>query len=140
MYLTAQHVRSPHGIHGINSYIYGHGPLFWLGWPPFLPEDNPGTLYDHDLEIVPPGGNRILAFLDIMTPDSSGTAPKVRSAFDMLMALYPRAGIHFPDGVEVGDAWFRYAAPQPLLAENAELELRTLFEHACRLLQVRAPA
>jgi len=139
MYLAAQHVRSARtGDQGINSYIYGHGPYFWLGWPPFMPEDNPGTLYDQYLEVMPPGGNRILAYLDILAPDAS--ARRVQPAFDTLMALYPHAGAQFPGGVEVGDAWFRYATLDPTNVADAEVELRTLFAHAYRLLQLRAPA
>jgi len=139
MYLTAQRVRAANGHQGVNTFIYRHGPDFWLGWPPFLPEENPGTLFDHQLEVTPPRGNRVLSFLDIMAPDSSATAPRIRTAFDTLMALYPHTGVQFPGGVEVGDAWFRYAAADPIVEQGAEAELLTLFSYALRLLQIRAP-
>jgi hypothetical protein len=132
MYLTAQHVRSPAtGTEGVNAFIYGHGPYQWLGWPPFLPEENPGTLFDREIAVLP-GGNRVLSYLDILTPDTTSPAG-VQNAFDQLMALYPQAGERFPGGVEVGDAWFRFdLAPQ--LVPIAEEELRRLYGHGFRLL------
>lgn len=72
MYLAAQRVRSPAGQEGINAFFYVHGPHAWSGDPPpeVLPENNPGELVAQRLQ-VPPPGNRVRSYLDIVAPDGS---------------------------------------------------------------------
>ena len=76
MYICAQRVERPgesSGEQGINAYYYLHGSSSWQGHPPrqFLPESNPGVLADSLLELMPPGGNRVRSYIDIVAPDGT---------------------------------------------------------------------
>lgn len=75
MYLAAQRVSSSTGQEGINSFFYTHGPYVWVGDPPpeVLPENNPGELVAQRLE-VPPPGNRVRSYLDLVAPEDRSNA------------------------------------------------------------------
>lgn len=70
MYIAAQHVVSPStGAAGVNAFYYRHGPLTWPEAPPrSIPDQNPGTLVRQSIE-VPPPGNSVRSYLDIIAPD-----------------------------------------------------------------------
>ena len=72
MYLVAQRVRRPAtGEEGVNAYFYAHGAYVWQGPPPDgVPERNPGNLMNSNIE-VPPPGNRVRSYLDIVAPDET---------------------------------------------------------------------
>jgi hypothetical protein len=71
MYLTAQRVRSPTGVEGINAFRYVHGAVVWQGLPPSgLPDEDPGTLVAQSIA-VPPPGNRVRSYLDVVAPDGT---------------------------------------------------------------------
>jgi hypothetical protein len=73
MLLTAQRVMSPVSHRqGVNVYQYQHGPYAWERVPnEFLPEANPGELVAQWIHL-PPGGNRVVSFLDVVAPDHIG--------------------------------------------------------------------
>jgi hypothetical protein len=73
MFLTAQRVLSPATRQrGVNVYQYLHGSHPWTRVPDrFLPDVNPGELVAQWIEL-PPGGNRIVSFLDVVAPDHIG--------------------------------------------------------------------
>ncbi len=71
MLLSAQRVRSPHGVLGINRYAYRHGGHPW-SVADLEALEHAASLVSQDLE-VPPGGNEVRSFLDIFAPD--GTSP-----------------------------------------------------------------
>ena len=80
MYLSAQRVRSPAGADGINAFQYLHGQYVWQGLPPQgIPDQNPGTLVTQTLN-VPPPGNRVRSFLDVVAPDDASWS-EIRPAF-----------------------------------------------------------
>lgn len=55
-------------------YQYLHGPYVWHRLPDeFLPERNPGELVAQWIQL-PPGGNRVISFLDVVAPDEMGNA------------------------------------------------------------------
>lgn len=72
MYYCAQRVQSHDGTQGINAFLYLHGSYEWDGRPPLelAPERDPGVLADSTIE-VPPPGNRVRSYLDIVAPDST---------------------------------------------------------------------
>ena len=74
MLLTAQRVISPRSRErGVNVYQYLHGPYAWERVPnEFLPESTPGELVAQWIQL-PPGGNRVVSFLDVVAPDEIGT-------------------------------------------------------------------
>ncbi len=85
MYITAQHVRSPQRIEGINSFFYLHGAYVWTGEPPAgIPDENPGELMWQGLA-VPQGGNRIRSYLDIVAPDETPWT-EIRQRFVMFVS------------------------------------------------------
>jgi hypothetical protein len=68
MYLTAHLIRSNEGAEGINSFIHSHQGMAWPADAALLPEQNPGSIVHADVS-VPPGGNRVRAYLDVLGPD-----------------------------------------------------------------------
>ena len=80
MYLTAQHVRSVLGQEGINAFRYIHGGYVWYGLPPQgIPDQNPGVLVEQIINLPPPG-NVVRSYLDIIAPDEVFW-PEIRPAF-----------------------------------------------------------
>ncbi|MCW5802154.1 MAG: hypothetical protein KIT31_07185 [Deltaproteobacteria bacterium] len=72
MYLTAHLVRSRDGEEGINAFLHLHGAAFvWPQEAARLPDTNPGDTVRSQTSL-PPGGNSVRAYLDILAPD--GTA------------------------------------------------------------------
>lgn len=71
MYLVAQRVRSVHGMTGINSTRYEHteGEVDWARPDvfEFVTTQTPGRRVAQEL-VVPPGGNAVLSYLDILSP------------------------------------------------------------------------
>lgn len=80
MYLTAQHVIAPRsGAEGINAFYYVHGPLDWGVPPPEMPDQEPGEL-TYESIAVPPPGNRVRSYLDMVAPDDAPWA-EIRQSF-----------------------------------------------------------
>lgn len=71
MYITAHLVKSRDQREGINAFLHVHGASF--AWPDdasSLPETTPGRTVLHRTDL-PPGGNQVRAYLDILAPDRS---------------------------------------------------------------------
>lgn len=69
MILTAQHVRAPTGEEGINAFCRLHGPYEWSDPPQDL---TAGEVVNHSIS-VPPGGNSVRSYLDVIAPDETST-------------------------------------------------------------------
>lgn len=72
MYVTAHRVQRADGTEGINTFLHIHGPILWPAQPWHMPEQQPGKIIAQEI-MVPPGGNRVRAYLDVLAPD--GTHP-----------------------------------------------------------------
>ena len=73
MYITAHLVKSRDQLEGINAFLHIHGPAFqWPDDASSLPDTTPGRTALHRTDL-PPGGNSVRAYLDILAPD--GTSP-----------------------------------------------------------------
>jgi hypothetical protein len=69
MYLTAQRVfASKSRQTGINAFLYTHGGRTWHVPPSDIPDRQPGRL-ERKTIAVPPPGNRVRSYLDIVAPD-----------------------------------------------------------------------
>lgn len=71
MYVTAHLVRSSAGDEGINAFVHVHGVQF--PWPEDaapLADTNPGKIVYRRVDL-PPGGNQVRAYLDVLAPDDS---------------------------------------------------------------------
>jgi hypothetical protein len=69
MYVTAHLVRSNEGDEGINAFVHVHGLQF--SWPEDaapLADTNPGRIVYQRIDL-PPGGNQVRAYLDVLAPD-----------------------------------------------------------------------
>ncbi len=88
MYVCAQRVFSATKGRGVNVYRYLHGPMWSYGdaLPDF--DEMPGELVWQDLQ-VPPPGNRILSYLDVVSADSMPLA-EVRAQLGSLKQSVPR--------------------------------------------------
>ncbi len=132
MYLTAQRVRSSEGAEGINAFQYAHGPDVWDGLPPRgMPDENPGELVAQSI-LVPPPGNRVRSYLDVVAPDE--TAPsEIRPAFIAFISDAQRGPLPWI-GIS-GRVFFRVGMEQPL-AEQWQREIASLYR-ATEALRVR---
>jgi hypothetical protein len=126
MYLTAQRVLSGSRRRGVNVYEYHHGPITWsLPLPDNLrPEHNPGELVDR-WEQVPPPGNSVLSFLDVVVPDKL-PRPQVINWVAMLKDLVPARPLteeHY-----VGPLWVRFGmSPRIGIPPRTELAALAAF-------------
>ena len=115
MLLTAHRVVHP-DTHdeGINSFFYRHGPCVWDSLPP--PEvfsgENPGELFESHVEIPPPG-NRVRSFLDVVAPDET-TEHEIRRAVGIFLERSHAAPLPW-EGV-VGRCLFRIGMESELAA------------------------
>ena len=69
MYLTAQRVVAPKSREtGINAFLYSHKGRRWHVPPIEIPDGDPGRLEQKRI-VVPPPGNRVRSYVDIVGPD-----------------------------------------------------------------------
>ncbi len=139
MYISAQRIQAPSpdgnpGPQGINAFYYSHGPQAWIGPPPanFLPETNPGVFVDSSIE-VPPPGNRVRSYLDVVAPDGAPLAQLAAA-----VAAVPGAA-SLPVMWTVGDVWCRFGAELGL-APQWRRELQRLFARVVLLYREQQPA
>jgi hypothetical protein len=94
MLLTAQRVMSARAhARGVNVYQYLHGPHAWERvTDEFLPEVNPGELVAQWIQL-PPGGNRVVSFLDVVAPDEMGSVDLHQRLASMKHRLQPSGNL-----------------------------------------------
>ncbi len=124
MYRTAHRVVDPaSGREGINAFCYEHPGVVWQGLPPEgIPDVDPGVLAAQHLELPPPG-NRVRSYLDIVSPDETPAA-EVRSS--LLRFLSEAQGRPLPWEGVVGRCLFRLGVEADLAPDWPE-ELATLY-------------
>lgn len=137
MYVCAQRVHATAGPHsgsqGINSFIYLHGPYTWQDLPENLwPEKNPGVFTDSLIE-VPPPGNRVRSYLDIVAPDGTTIHKLVHVAGNLT------AVPQIPWTWSEGSVWCRFGV-ESALASEWQHELHRLLARVVLLLRRQTPA
>jgi hypothetical protein len=126
MYLTAQHVQASSGAEGVNAFRYDHETRVWDGLPPAgIPDQDPGVLIAQSIE-VPPPGNRVRAYLDIVAPDETPWA-EIRRAFFTFVSEAQRSPLPWV-GV-VGRCLFRLEMERAV-ATQWQRELADLYRAA----------
>lgn len=131
MYLTAQRVIAHGGQEGINAFHYKHGAQSWSGLPPpGIPDQDPGVLAGERIA-VPPPGNRVRGYLDIVAPDDT-PAGEIRQSLVMFLSRVQRAPLPW-EGV-VGRCLFRVGLEQAL-AGQWRRELAQLYRALSELLK-----
>ena len=121
MYLAALHVRrASSGDEGINAFRYVHG-RDWLEAPDGVPDDDPGSLVEQSIE-VPPGGNRVRSFLDVIAPDHAAWED-IRKAIRAGLALTKP-----PMNFTYGACRIRFSLDEELRPKWLE-EFRVLHDH-----------
>ncbi|HYO52501.1 hypothetical protein [Archangium sp.] len=141
MYLTSQRVSAPGEERtGINTYLYRHGeavPSIDWSRPDLarIVDEFPGTLVAHATE-VPPGGNLIRSYLDIVAPDSMRM-----DAVDLALQQFDKewSSSRIGQVIHMGGVAFRLGLELRLEARARE-ELRDLSLHALALLRKPAPS
>jgi hypothetical protein len=123
MILTAQHVRAPTGAEGINAFCRMHGPR---GWTDSTSGDPAGDLAAGELVnqaiSIPPGGNEVRSYLDVIAPDET-TTQELRSA--VVLFVDRSRGRTLPWAETIGRCTFRFGVEQALHASWPE-EFRQL--------------
>ncbi|MCK6529563.1 hypothetical protein L6R50_19080 [Myxococcota bacterium] len=110
MYITAHHVRSSRGIVGVNAFLHRHDADAVEGIGASINYDlitqhKPGRLAATSFEVTP-GGNSVLAYLDVICPDKtsidhiSSALGRARAALDVPVRplrrrFAPKIGIQF---------------------------------------------
>jgi hypothetical protein len=75
MYLTTQRVRNDEGLEELHAFLHLHGVEASLSDPFEVPQLNPGRLVmDSGPTLIPPGGNSVISYLDIVADDDLGRA------------------------------------------------------------------
>lgn len=136
MYLTSQRVSAPGEERtGINTYLYRHEeavPSIDWNRPALvrIVDEFPGTLVAHEAE-VPPGGNSIRSYLDIVASDST-PMDEVDQALQQFDKEWSASRIG--QVIHVGRVALRLGLELRLEARARE-ELRELSQHALALLR-----
>ena len=127
MYLTAHHIISPATHHeGVNAFLYQHGSLTWADKvPPGMPDQNPGKLIAQSISIPPPG-NAVRSYLDIVVPDESRWEEVRLALMDFVGQSQPRA---LPWQGQSGRCFFRFGM-EFALARQWQKELAVLYRSA----------
>lgn len=116
MYATAHRVvRVTTGRTGVNAFLHKHGDRFpWPAEPWRLPESDPGV-QTHDNVHVPPGGNQVRSYLDVLAPDEA-TPDEIDVALTglWLELVADEAGAASPTG----------PLPNPILYRRGRVVLR----------------
>ena len=131
IYLTAHRVVSPHDMEGINAFSYVRGSSIWPDAPPvpITVDTDPGELRHQRIELPPPG-NRVRSFLDLVAP-ADVTRPEIAAAVETLSRR--SAPQHLPAEWVQGRLWVRFGADRALLP-FWRAELRLLGEAAAAVL------
>lgn len=92
MKLVAQRVMSPATrTQATNAFHYVHGGLAWAGLPPA--ELGHGVIQALRVEL-PPGGNHVLTYLDIVAPDETPTLTILRAFTELYDFDRPPPFVH----------------------------------------------
>lgn len=125
MYLTAQRVTSQHGDEGINSFYYVHSRE-WQGGPPSgIPDQDPGVLVGQSV-MVPPPGNRVRSYLDLVTSDDASW-DEIRPAF---ITFVSEMQLHPLPWSRVVDRCFFRVGMESALAQQWQREIANLYRAA----------
>ena len=129
MYVTAHLVRSSAGDEGINAFVHVHGVQFpWPEDAASLADTNPGRIVSRRVDL-PPGGNQVRAYLDVLAPDDSAR-DAIEDALARLAAdleerrnptVFTHGNVTIRFGVELGLE--RLRAPQLHMLEPIALRL-----------------
>jgi hypothetical protein len=131
MYLAALHVVCPPaGAEGINAFYYTHGQQDWV-IPP-NPDQQPGTLVNSRVS-VPPGGNRVRSYLDVVAPDGA-TWSEIRQ--ELLSFVLDNEDGPMPWSDRTGRCLFRLGM-ESALAQKWAQEAQLLYD---AVKAVRVPA
>lgn len=101
MYATAHRVTNPKtGATGVNAFLHVHGAHFpWPEDPWTLPERDPGAQVLDNGPQVPPGGNRVEAYLDVLAPDDASADELDAALMGLWLAFVAdEAGTPAPQG------------------------------------------
>lgn len=133
MLLTAQRVVSSAAEEGVNAFCNLHGPYTWEGEPPAgIPESDPGEPANQRIA-VPPGGNQVRSYLDVVAPDETPTSEVLSAVQQFVVAMRDRP---LPWKSTIGRCTIRFGIDLGLEQKWVE-EFRLLFEAA---MQVRVAA
>jgi hypothetical protein len=130
MYVTAHLVLSKSGEEGINAFLHLHGAEF--PWPEDaapLADEAPGKIMRRRVDL-PPGSNRVKAYLDVLAPDKT-TREQLEAAIaalarDLGERVNPTVFVH-------GDVTIRFGVQVGLVPLRNE-QLHTLSSIALTLL------
>lgn len=123
MYVTAHHVRrhpgEPREAEGINAFVHLHGPAFTLPRDArYVPDNQPGReVVDLRDVTVPPGGNEVRSWLDVVAPDGTDIS-LAKGALDQ--ARVALAEDRLPLVVQHGEVTIRFGLVFGLYAVCAE--------------------
>ena len=130
MYITAHLVKSRDQREGINAFLHVHGTTFpWPDDASSLPDTTPGKIVLRRTDL-PPGGNKVRAYLDILAPDRTPRAEIEQALMDFSRDLRERRN---PTVFNQGIVTIRFGVELALEALRAQ-QLEMLVRPALQLL------
>jgi hypothetical protein len=131
MYITAHLVESKDQREGINAFLHVHGNRFlWPDDASSLPDTTPGKTVLHRTDL-PPGGNKVRAYLDILVPDRTPREEIEQALKDFSRDLRERRN---PTVFNQGVVTIRFGVELALEALRAQ-QLEMLTHPALQLLE-----
>ncbi len=123
MYLAAQRVEDKRKRRGLNAFAHRHDQRGWPDDAASLPETDPGRLVPWaSIVRVPPGGNRVVSYLDVLAPEDAGSR-EIKQVLDVLdRDLGERKN---PTTFRLGRITVRFGA-DPQLTADREVEYGSL--------------
>jgi hypothetical protein len=132
MYLAAQSLRSRQGVEAIHVFLHLHdGPAGFPDDPLSVPRKFPGRLVHKRIQI-PPGGNSILSYLDVIAADQAWAEHPTeywRRDLEPIGELMRERPL--PWAVEAGDVHVLFNAA--LVIDDVAAEYETLLYEALSL-------
>jgi len=130
MYITAHLVKSRDQREGINAFLHIHGATFqWPDDASSLPDTTPGRSVLRRTDL-PPGGNNVRTYLDIVAPDGTSRAEIERALSAFSRDLCERRN---PTAFNHGVVTIRFGVELALEALRAQ-HLEMLIRPALQLL------
>ena len=134
--MTAQHIRSRGGAEDVHAFLHLHDRpdcTFPNGDPLSVPETNPGRLVARSKVRVPPGKNRIVAYLDLIAEDRLWST-RLMSGIEAVPELVSTRPLPWAATVGFVHVFFNATEGLPLVAEyhellRAALHLWDAYEH-----------
>jgi hypothetical protein len=137
MYLTAQHITNRAGELDVHTFLHLHDrdDCRFPSDPLSVPERNPGRLVARSPNPkIPPGGNRVVAYLDLIAEDNFWKRTRLMSSIEAVAELMSGRALPWVAKVGFVHVIFNATDGLPVVSEyrgllSAAMRLWDTYEH-----------